>query len=57
MKIELFNIPGLILATPDIFRDERGFFLETFQRNRYKEADIPGSLIQDNLSPSRRVVL
>ncbi|MCK9230779.1 MAG: dTDP-4-dehydrorhamnose 3,5-epimerase [Syntrophales bacterium] len=57
MRVERFDIPGLILVTPDIFRDGRGFFLETFQRDRYEEAGIPGSLVQDNLSFSRRGVL
>jgi dTDP-4-dehydrorhamnose 3,5-epimerase len=57
MKVERFAIPGVVLVTPDIFRDERGFFLETFQRDRYEEAGIPGSLVQDNLSFSRRSVL
>ena len=57
MKVERFHIPGVVLVTPDLFRDERGFFLETFQKNRYEEAGIPGSFVQDNLSFSRRGVL
>jgi len=43
MKVERFAIPGVVLVTPDIFRDERGFFLETFQRDRYEEV-FPGGV-------------
>lgn len=57
MKIQHFDIPGLVLVEIDIFKDRRGFFLETFQQKRYEEAGIPGTFVQDNLSFSRRGVL
>jgi dTDP-4-dehydrorhamnose 3,5-epimerase len=54
MTFQRFCIEGLLLITPDIFRDERGCFLETYNINRYNE--LPGfnySFTQDNMSYSR----
>jgi dTDP-4-dehydrorhamnose 3,5-epimerase len=56
MKIE-YLIPGMIHIQADAFRDERGMFLETFQKNRYAKAGIRKNFVQDNLSLSRRGVL
>lgn len=58
MHTETTNLPGLIIITPDIFADERGWFMESFQEERYQEllgADI--HFVQDNLSFSKRGVL
>jgi dTDP-4-dehydrorhamnose 3,5-epimerase len=57
MKIEYLDIPGMIHIQADAFRDERGVFLETFQKNRYAAAGIRKNFVQDNLSLSRRGVL
>jgi dTDP-4-dehydrorhamnose 3,5-epimerase len=51
------NIPGVILVHPKIFGDERGFFLETFRLDRFKEAGISSSFVQDNHSGSQQGVL
>jgi len=51
------NIPDVILIQPKIFGDERGFFLETFRTDRFKEAGINSSFVQDNHSGSQQGVL
>ncbi len=48
---------GLLLIEPRCFRDERGFFLESFQCHRYQAAGIPDNFVQDNQSRSRKGVL
>ncbi len=57
MKVTTTNLPGVLLITPKVFGDSRGFFLETFQAARYKEAGIPESFVQDNQSRSTKGVL
>jgi len=51
------DIEGLLLIEPDVFRDLRGFFLETYHARRYEEAGIPGHFVQDNYSQSLRNTL
>ena len=54
MKITLGRIAGVVLVEPDVFRDERGFFLETFNRSELSELGIATEFIQDNHSRSVR---
>ena len=53
MRIEKTTISGLLIFEPQIFTDERGFFMETYSRDRYREAGIMDEFIQDNLSTSK----
>jgi dTDP-4-dehydrorhamnose 3,5-epimerase len=46
------DIPGVIRIEPQVFRDDRGFFLETFRADKYGEAGIPTTFVQDNHSSS-----
>lgn len=46
-------LPNVIIVEPDIFRDERGFFLETFSRAKYARGGIDCEFVQDNQSRSR----
>ncbi len=48
---------GLLIIEPNVFRDPRCFFLETYQEQRYAQACITGPVVQDNLSWSRRGTL
>jgi dTDP-4-dehydrorhamnose 3,5-epimerase len=48
---------GLLLLELDCFRDVRGYFLESFQRERYRQFGIADDFVQDNLSRSSRGVL
>ena len=51
------EIASVVLVEPDVFRDERGFFLETFHARKYREAGIACDFVQDNHSRSRRGTL
>lgn len=57
MKIIKTHIPGLIIIEPDIFEDERGYFFESFHKEKYKEAGIDAEFVQDNESKSGRGVV
>ena len=52
MKFEETELPGVILVEPNVFRDDRGFFLETYHSEKYAEAGIPAEFVQDNHSRS-----
>ena len=57
MKIKDTPISGLLIIEPQIFKDERGYFLETFQLDRYLDEGIKSQFIQDNESKSVRGVV
>ena len=46
------DLPGVILVQPDVYRDARGFFLETYQAERYRAGGIAETFVQDNHSRS-----
>ena len=50
-------IPEVILIEPQVFGDERGFFMETYQAQRFAQAGIPTDFVQDNHSGSRQGIL
>ncbi len=47
-------LPGVLLFTPKVFGDSRGFFLQTFQTKQYAAAGLNRVFVQDNLSRSCR---
>ena len=57
MKFTSTSIKDVILIEPKVFGDRRGFFMETWQAARYREAGMPERFVQDNHSRSRRGVL
>lgn len=57
MKVHTTELPGVLVIEPRVFSDSRGFFLETFHRERYREAGIGEEFVQDNHSGSRRGTL
>ncbi|WZO99984.1 dTDP-4-dehydrorhamnose 3,5-epimerase [Isosphaeraceae bacterium EP7] len=58
MNIQKTELPGVVLIEPRIFRDDRGYFVETWQQERYAaEAGLPERFVQDNLSSSTKGVL
>ena len=60
MNIIETKLPGVLIVEPKVFGDARGFFLETFHKQRYQEAGIPGEgleFVQDNHSRSSKGVL
>ena len=57
MNFTPMSIPDVILVTPRVHGDERGFFMETWHAQRFKEAGIPDRFVQDNHSLSNRNTL
>ena len=60
MNVVETELPGVLIVEPDIFGDERGFFMEGWNGRRYEEAGLPGGargFVQDNLSFSQHGVL
>ncbi|MGH8075537.1 MAG: dTDP-4-dehydrorhamnose 3,5-epimerase [Lysobacter sp.] len=57
MKIIETSLTGCLVIEPKVFGDERGFFMETWQRERYAEHGIGPAFVQSNLSRSARGVL
>jgi dTDP-4-dehydrorhamnose 3,5-epimerase len=50
-------LEGVAIIRPVVFRDERGFFLETYNRREFAEFGIDEKFVQDNISRSRRGVI
>lgn len=50
-------VPGVFLVKPAVFEDDRGFFMETYHKERYSDAGISDKFIQDNHSHSRQWTL
>jgi len=57
MTIEETSLPGVLVLTPKIYRDDRGAFTETFNLRRMAEAGLPTTWVQDNFSVSQKNVL
>ena len=57
MNVIPCEIPGLLIVEPQVFGDARGFFMETWNRQRYRDAGLEGDFVQDNVSLSRRGIL
>jgi len=50
MKISNTSLKDVFIIEPDVFGDERGYFVETYHQKRYQKSDIPSTFVQDNLS-------
>jgi dTDP-4-dehydrorhamnose 3,5-epimerase len=57
MKFENAPIHGVYLIEPQVFGDSRGFFMETWQAEKFADAGIDGTFVQDNHSRSRQWTL
>jgi dTDP-4-dehydrorhamnose 3,5-epimerase len=57
MKVMSTSLEGVVLIEPSVFEDKRGFFMETYQRETYRELGIQSYFVQDNLSRSVRGTL
>lgn len=57
MIVESTDIPEVLLVKPKVFGDTRGYFFESFQAQRYKEAGITCTFVQDNISRSSKGIL
>lgn len=57
MKIIKTNIDGVIIVEPTIFKDDRGYFLETYNQANLKEMGISTQFVQDNESSPKYGVI
>ena len=57
MKIETLCIPEVLLITPKVFYDDRGFFMESWNKNTFTEFGLDIDFVQDNHSKSQQNVL
>jgi len=57
MNVKETKLAGVLVLKLDVFSDERGFFLETWNSTRYEDAGIPGPFVQDNVSFSKKGIL
>lgn len=57
MKILETALPGVLLIEPAVHGDHRGFFLETYHREKYREAGLDVVFVQDNHSKSAQGTL
>jgi dTDP-4-dehydrorhamnose 3,5-epimerase len=57
MKFIQTKLPGVVIVEPQVYRDERGFFLETYQYEKYAAGGVDATFVQDNHSRSVRHTL
>ena len=57
LSIESEHLNGIKVIVPDVFEDERGFFMETYRRDQFAGMDLDFEFVQDNHSRSEKHVL
>jgi len=57
LKVEKTELPGVVLISSEFFEDDRGFFMETYNRDVFIEHGLPSEFVQDNHSRSAKGVL
>ncbi|MCM1041746.1 MAG: dTDP-4-dehydrorhamnose 3,5-epimerase [Bacteroides sp.] len=57
MQFEETKIPGVVIIHPDVFEDERGYFMESYSLKKWQEAGLDYVFVQDNESKSGKDVL
>lgn len=57
LTIESRHLNDVVVIKPEVFEDERGFFMEAFRKDQFTELGLPGEFVQDNHSRSARNVL
>ena len=57
MKFVPTELQGAVIIEPDVYRDARGFFLETYHARKYEQGGLPAVFVQDNHSRSTRGTL
>lgn len=55
MDVRTTTLDGVLIITPKRFGDARGWFSETYQQSRYRDAGVPVGFVQDNMSLSRDI--
>jgi len=54
LKVTNTDISGLLIIQPNVFNDDRGYFFESYNKERYQEFGIPVEFVQDNISKSKK---
>ena len=57
MRAITTNIAGVLLLKPDVYKDQRGFFMETYTEEKYFQEGVENIFVQDNYSHSKQDVL
>ena len=57
MRTVQTDLAGVVIVEPDVYRDPRGYFFETWSERRYAELGLPSRFVQDNVSRSCRGTL
>jgi dTDP-4-dehydrorhamnose 3,5-epimerase len=57
IRIESRHLGDVAVVVPDVFRDDRGFFTETFRADQFEELGLPTKFVQDNHSRSAKGVV
>ncbi len=57
LEIESHHLSGIVVFVPRVFKDERGYFMETFRADQFREWGLPAVFVQDNHSYSKKGVL
>ncbi len=57
MEIIKTSIEGLLIIKPDVFKDERGYFFESYNKERFAKEGLTMNFVQDNESKSSKGVL
>lgn len=54
MKISNTFIDGILIIQPDVFKDDRGFFFESYSKKKFLEEGLELNFVQDNISKSKK---
>jgi len=57
MNVDTCKLDGVLLVTPQVFGDDRGFFMETYNQQKAADLGLPTEFVQDNHSKSAKGVL
>lgn len=57
IKIESKHLNDIVVITPEVFEDDRGFFMEVFRADQFKDLGLPYNFVQDNHSRSAKGVV
>lgn len=54
MIVEETELNGVVILKPDVYTDERGYFFESYNKEKYDKYGIPSEFVQDNISKSKK---
>lgn len=57
MKVTSTKLPGVLIIEPQVFGDERGYFMESWSQQKYRDVGIEHDFVQSNVSKSQQGVL